>query len=92
MTYYEPRIVPWRFATELDELKTLFYPKKFGGIDRRQDAVKKVKCWSTRGPYVPHTVESTAHLVEAKILDESAVAGVTSVSYTHLDVYKRQLE
>ncbi|KAM3161604.1 rRNA-processing protein las1 [Lachancea thermotolerans] len=84
MAQHEPRIVPWRHKSDLDELKRAFYPKKFGTADRRREAVVKVRCWNTRGPYVPHTVESTAHLAETKMLDEQALlSGIPlQLSYT----------
>ncbi|SCU96197.1 LAFA_0G04874g1_1 [Lachancea sp. 'fantastica'] len=80
----ELRIVPWRFETDLTRVGELLYPSKYGTVDLRHQAIKEVKCWASRGPYVPHTVESTAHLTEAKLLDEQVVTGETvlQLSYT----------
>ncbi|SCU87586.1 LADA_0E04918g1_1 [Lachancea dasiensis] len=69
----EPRITPWRFDKDLDELCSLFYPGKFELPDSRRDGVIKVNCWSSRGPYMPHTVESTAHLTDATLSDEQGL-------------------
>ncbi|CEP64465.1 rRNA-processing protein LAS1 LALA0_S11e04786g [Lachancea lanzarotensis] len=80
----ELRIVPWRFESDLTRIGECLYSAKHGTADLRHQAVLEVKCWASRGPYVPHTVESTAHLTEAKLLDEQAVTGDTilQLSYT----------
>ncbi|SCU99676.1 LAME_0G04786g1_1 [Lachancea meyersii CBS 8951] len=80
----EPRIVPWRSKKDLARVCELLYPAKFVTPDLRQEGVREVKCWASRGPYLAHTVESTAHLTEAKLLDEQGVAGETTLqlSYT----------
>lgn len=72
MTHVQPRIVPWSSPDELQLLKQWFYPYKTGTQmdDSRSRAILKVNSYQTKGSYVPHTVDCTAQLTNATLLDE----------------------
>lgn len=78
------RITPWRSEEQLNELKFWFYPHKFNlNSDFRQRAIQRVKAYWTRGPYVPHAIDTTSQLTQCKIFDrEDVPIDSVKLSYT----------
>lgn len=68
------RVVPWKNKSELEELKSWFYPKAsdLGTInDFRRQAIERVKSYKLKGSqYLPHVIDSTAQLTSAMLADE----------------------
>ncbi|KAL3228916.1 Protein LAS1 [Nakaseomyces bracarensis] len=70
------RVIPWKDKSELEELKSWFYPKdseKGTEGDRRKEAILRVKGYKLKGSqYLPHVIDSTAQLTSAMVADEEA--------------------
>lgn len=57
----------------MEELKRWFYADKVGikSQDTRLRAIQRVKCYQSKGSqYLPHVIDSTAHITSAILLDE----------------------
>ncbi|KAA8894233.1 Las1-like-domain-containing protein [Sphaerosporella brunnea] len=83
MALHQPRVVPWRNASELFNLRNDFYPSlESGEPDRRSAALAKVAAWQVRAR-IPHAIEATAQLTSALLLDTPAATSLqTRLAYS----------
>lgn len=81
-------ITPWKFHTELVQVRREIYQLGDSNVDLRRHAIDWIAAWKQRGA-LPHAVESTALLVDAILHHDATINSSFSIRATYSAAFCR---